>query len=415
VLPLAAGVAELSFFVGRRPSTTGGQIQAYGAGFVLAMAGLVIAGPWLTMLISRIMARRTGRPAVLIAGRRLADNPKGAFRAVSGLIVALFISTAAAGVITTIVAYHSTSTGGVAGRDTLSEDLGGQDIGPDGPQSGQVGVSDAFVRRLASIRGVEAVTVVHADARAAQDPGFGPPPGLVSCAQLSRMPSLGRCAPGVLVASVPFDFGSRGVAAAAGHPSHGPPLWPAAAVSIDQLEAMPVQTLYAATDGSSTSIEQARTTIESAFPSFGSPSTIGEISPGASQLIAGWRQLADVAIIASLVIAACSLAVSVAAGLVERKRPFSLLRLTGAPIGVLRRVVALEAAAPLVAIAVLSASTGLLAAHLFLRSQLNESLRAPGVAYYLTVGAGVMAALAIIASTLPLLERITGPDAARNE
>ena len=121
------------------------------------------------------------------------------------------------------------------------------------------------------------------------------------------------------------------------------------------------------------------------------------------------------AIIASLIIAASSLAVSVASGLVERKRPFSLLRLTGAPIGVLRRVVALEAAAPLVAVAVLSGGTGLLAAHLFLRSQLSESLQPPGAHYYLIVVAGIVAALGIIASTLPLLERITGPEVARNE
>ncbi len=111
LVPLAAGIGELGFFIGRRPSNTSGQIQAYGAGFILAMSGLVIAGPWLTMLGSRVMARRTGRPAVLIAGRRLSDNPSSAFRSVSGLIVALFISSAALGVITTILAYRSASTG----------------------------------------------------------------------------------------------------------------------------------------------------------------------------------------------------------------------------------------------------------------------------------------------------------------
>jgi hypothetical protein len=226
------------------------------------------------------------------------------------------------------------------------------------------------------------------------------------------MPALGRCAPGAAVASVPLDFGSGGVAA---QPSKGPAVWPAAAMSADGLKAVPVQTLYVGTNGSTDAIERARTTIEIAFPYGGSPSTIGEISPGASQLLASWRQLADVAIVASLIVAACSLAVSVASGLVERKRPFSLLRLTGAPLGVLRRVVALEAAAPLVAIAVLSAGTGLLAAHLFLRSQLNESLRPPGAHYFLIVVAGIVAALGIIASTLPLLERITGPEVARNE
>jgi hypothetical protein len=91
------------------------------------------------------------------------------------------------------------------------------------------------------------------------------------------------------------------------------------------------------------------------------------------------------------------------------------MRLTGGPIGVMRRVVALEAAVPLLVIAVISAGTGLAAAHLFLRSQLSETLRPPGVDYYVIVVAGLAASLGIIASTLPLLERITGPEVARNE
>jgi len=43
------------------------------------------------------------------------------------------------------------------------------------------------------------------------------------------------------------------------------------------------------------------------------------------------QDMTDVIIVASLIIAACSLAVTIAAGLGERKRPFSLLRLTGVP------------------------------------------------------------------------------------
>jgi hypothetical protein len=155
--------------------------------------------------------------------------------------------------------------------------------------------------------------------------------------------------------------------------------------------------------------------LDLAFPDAEPPSTIGDISADNAQLIAGWRQLAEVAIVASLVIAACSLAVSVAAGLIDRKRPFSLLRLTGTPLSVLERVVALEAALPLLLVAVAAAGTGLLAAHLFLRAQLSESLQLPGAAYYLTVAAGIGLALAIIAATLPLLRRITGPETARNE
>jgi hypothetical protein len=81
----------------------------------------------------------------------------------------------------------------------------------------------------------------------------------------------------------------------------------------------------------------------------------------------------------------------------------------------LRRVVGLESAVPLLLIAVISIGTGFLAAGLFLRSQLSETLQPPGIQYYVIVVGGLLAALAIIATTLPLLERITGPDTARNE
>jgi TRAP-type mannitol/chloroaromatic compound transport system permease large subunit len=81
----------------------------------------------------------------------------------------------------------------------------------------------------------------------------------------------------------------------------------------------------------------------------------------------------------------------------------------------LRRVVALEAAAPLLVIAVLASAIGLLAAELFLRGELSVSLRLPGLGYYLIVGCGIIASLGIIASTLPLIDRMTGPEVARNE
>jgi hypothetical protein len=106
VIPLLAGIAELAYFVhAGRPESTPGQIQAYMTGILLIMAGLVIAGPWLTMVGARLMSRRTSRPDVLIAGRRLADNPHAGFRAISGLVLALFVTSVAIGAITTINAY----------------------------------------------------------------------------------------------------------------------------------------------------------------------------------------------------------------------------------------------------------------------------------------------------------------------
>ena len=63
------GLGELAWFdANGRPSTTPGQTQAFVSGILLTMAGLVIAGPWLSLVGARLVARRTNRPAVLIAG-----------------------------------------------------------------------------------------------------------------------------------------------------------------------------------------------------------------------------------------------------------------------------------------------------------------------------------------------------------
>ena len=112
---------------------------------------------------------------------------------------------------------------------------------------------------------------------------------------------------------------------------------------------------------------------------------------------------------------ALHLAVSAVAGLTDRKRPLSLLRLTGVPLRLLRRVVALEAAVPLIAASAIAVGTGLLAADLFLQAQFGVSLQSPGTTYYLGVLGRLAISLRLIAATLPLLNRITGPETARNE
>jgi hypothetical protein len=162
-------------------------------------------------------------------------------------------------------------------------------------------------------------------------------------------------------------------------------------------------------------IERARTALQAAYPQPFAPFTDAEWHADSDRVLNSWKQLANLAIVGSLVIAGCSLAVSVAGGLTDRKRPFSLLRLTGVPLTALRRVVALETGVTLLAAAVVATGTGLLAAHLFLRAQMQYSLRPPGVAYFGIVLAGLVACVAIIAGTLPLLRRVTGPETARNE
>jgi hypothetical protein len=357
-----------------------------------------------------VLARRTSGPATLIAGRRLADNPRAAFRSISGLILALFVTSASVGITTTILADHDAPSDGVAASDTLTDSLVVNETAAGQPVSAVAAVPGTVLARLGSVQGVRSVTVIHVDPYAATSPAQNENdlPGLVSCAQLARAPALGRCPAGAAVVTITLNLGESETST-----SQALVVWPAAAVSASRLAGLAVETLAVGTSGSFATIERTRTALENAFPYLGPPSTLGSVPSQDSY--AELQRLADVVIAASLVIAGCSLAVSVAAGLTDRKRPFSLLRLAGAQLGVLRRVVALESAVPLIVIALLSATAGFLASDLFLTSELSETLRAPGPGYYLIVLAGLIISLGVIASTFPLLDRITGPEVARNE
>jgi predicted lysophospholipase L1 biosynthesis ABC-type transport system permease subunit len=119
----------------------------------------------------------------------------------------------------------------------------------------------------------------------------------------------------------------------------------------------------------------------------------------------------------TLVVAACSLAVAAGGGLMERKRPFTLLRVTGVQLRVLYRVVLLESVLPLTLSALIAAAAGFGAAAAVVKT-LGRSVGAaalPGHAYLLTLGCALVASIAVLLATLPLLKRITVPDEARFE
>jgi hypothetical protein len=338
------------------------------------------------------MARRARRPAALIAARRLADNPKAGFRAISGIMLALFVTSVAVGVITTIVANRGPAPAGSADAGSLSTIF----------DNGSHEVPGTVLAELRGIPGVRSATVVHANPDKTFDVGA------IACADIP--PAYGRCAAGVTVASVPGSLIPWEESASAAR------IWPAATVSIDEVAKLPANSVVVGTDGSSAALERSRTVLSLAFPDFWvAPNTPGDFQSSFADQLRGWQQLADVIIIASLTLAGCSLAVSVIGGLTERRRPFSLLRLSGAPVQTLRRVIALESAVPMLTVAVVAIGMGLLSAQLFLKAQMDYTLTAPGPEFYLIVVVGLAACLAIIAATMPLLERMTGPETARSE
>ena len=124
VVPLLLGLAELGFWEARgHPASIQGQIQAFVTSFALIIIGLFIAGPWLTMAAARRMARWTSRPGTLIAARRIGDDPRAAFRSVSGLVLALLVTTVATIAITTQDAKDPTRFGSIAESHVLTAQI----------------------------------------------------------------------------------------------------------------------------------------------------------------------------------------------------------------------------------------------------------------------------------------------------
>jgi hypothetical protein len=408
IIPLLAGIAVLAYFdAAGKPAAIGGQLLELLAGFVLLVVGLVFAGPWFTTAGARLMANRASRPSTLIAGRRLLDNPKAAFRFISGLVIALFVASAAIGALSSIAA-DSSSGGGSAGNDTLADPFCSFSTS-NCPASAQVpSVPGHVLTELRTTPGVRSVTLVHQSPSQAQ---LGTSFGVVACDQLTRTPAIGKCAPGASVANIGYFLSNL-----LGHNSHASvTVWPSANLSVASAARLPVDAVVVATDGSPGSLERARTTLERAFLFQGTPVAVEAFDPSTARLLTMIQDMTDVVIVASLIIAACSLAVNIAAGLGERKRPFSLLRLTGVPTALLHRVVALESALPLLLVAAVSIVVGLVSAALYLHSQVGIAFSIPGITFWATVVGGLAASLAIIASTFPLLNRITGPEVARNE
>jgi hypothetical protein len=147
------------------------------------------------------------------------------------------------------------------------------------------------------------------------------------------------------------------------------------------------------------------------------PRTYGESIEIRAARAALLEKLVYAAVAITLIVAGCSLAVTVGGGLVDRKRPFTLLRVSGTPAGVLARVVLLEAAVPLVAATVVAATiaygTSVLA---FIRlAPANTEIPLLGADYYALMGVGLTIAFAVITVTLPLLRRMTAPAGVRFE
>ncbi len=152
------------------------------------------------------------------------------------------------------------------------------------------------------------------------------------------------------------------------------------------------------------------------------PETIGEVAEIRDNDDTNVARAVLAVIVLTLITAGCSLAVSVGGSLVERKRPFTLLRVSGVSIGTLNRVILLEAALPLVVVSILAAAIGL-GVGIPVVNDLVKNFEPKGVklqvhpsmGYFAIMGIGLVVAIGLVVITLPLMKRMTKPEDARFE
>jgi ABC-type antimicrobial peptide transport system permease subunit len=471
VVPLVIGI--ILFAVGlalTTRDTIGG--PAY-PGLLIILVGLVIAGPWLTAQAARLL-RRSGGASPLLAARRLGDNPRAAFRSVSGLVLAVFLGTVLAGLLPSVESLTATPRAKSLSNVLLDGFTSAPVCGNTANCSGNTGQGDVLLgtsalqtrialaglppkdaaRILSGLRSISGATVfpiysVVTKATASQSgpgkggpgpngggpngggpngpggviKGGGPGPGaniivipVMSCAALRELKVLGQCAAGRAAVEVQAQslfsdnpmYSTQPIASAS-----------SPAAPTDHFSHLYLQAVLVRVHGAST-LERVRTylvTHATASASGSAPRTFGEAVQARAVIATTVERIIYIAVALTLIVAGCSLAVTVGGSLVERKRPFTLLRVTGTQTATLYRVVLLEAILPLVSATVIAGGIAYGIAVLIVTRLAPAGTPAPvpGGTYYLTMGIGLVASLLVIGASLPLLSRITGPGNVRFE
>ena len=391
-------------------------------GELLIMTGLFLSGSWLTMQGARLVARTAKGASGLLAARRLADSPKTAFRSVGGLVLALFVGTAIAGAVPAVNSSLRLTNGGKL-NDVLRVSFTPPSVGNGSTEGLRPQPSAEMLRRVRSYPGTSALPVYLYGPQNGFPTcdGFyncAPNMGIVNCRDIGRsFLFIVRCPPHAAAVQVQF-----GVFLVTNNLLFMPlPLstFPTPAGARGSLHSLHMGEVLVITKNPST-LEKIRTFMAAYTAAAGSsnvPETFGEVSRTRAAAYFEIETIALAVVAVTLVVAGCGVAVSVGGGLMERKRPFTLLRVTGAQLRVLYRVVLFESVLPLTLTAVVAAAAGLGTAASIMRllGPQGGPVTLPGHVYFLTLGCALAASLAVLLATLPLLKRITAPDEVRFE
>ena len=369
VLPLVVGLggqfALLPFrddLAARAQDGSRSPLATLGAVLTLStVVGFVLVGPWLVAVVGRRVAGLSRSVPGLLAARRIAENPQSTF-----------YSVAAVGLAAVGLAYIG-CTVAIAPGPTTSDDL-------DGPWNGALrpGVVSVMTGGVATAT----VEPLLTDGVVAFGPGFAVP-----CADLARVLTF-PCPP-------PPDSGFVEPIAGARRGST-------------------VEFVYVPTDGSLAAENRVRGIAAHLAPNAIVNSDRDPVDRNLTTFFRDLDRLGAVAALFILLVGAFGLAASMVGGIIERRRPFALLRASGVRLGELRRAVLLETSTTMAVVSVVGVGVGMLLAYAT-ALQGGVGWAWPGPQMYGYVGGGVLAALLFSTLGLPLLGLVTRHEAVRFE
>ena len=364
-LPLAAGIGGLLAAAPLRrivDAETGKTLDNLAPLFlILTIIGFVTIGPWLCMLAGRGIARVSRRVPGLIAARRIASDPSATFRAVSVVVLAVFAVTFSASLV---------------------------DASEDGPFDGGRGVLRPGVVEVITGGVPEAKVAPLLSDRAVPVRSGAASDFVESCPELARAVTLSCSSSGLAESGISERAGLAGTG-------------------------LPISMVYILTDGTPAAENRVRTQAANLVPNALIHTQQDRIDTDAF-FFGSLEQLQRLVWYFVLLVAACSLTVGMLAGVLERRRPFALLRASGLRLGELRQVVFLETAAAMLVTAAVGVGLGMATSYAV--ALFGDMVWTwPDAGVFAMVGIGVLAALILSAMALPLLDAATRHDAVRYE
>ncbi|MDO4901716.1 ABC transporter permease [Actinomyces sp.] len=287
------------------------------ASFVLTMLGLLWAGPLLTSWAARLAQRRARNAAQVIGLGRMVQHPRATFRAVGGLVVAVYAVTLFAVAITA-----------AAGTPELREGRGY--LAPTTlytlPEPDAAAELEQVADRIAQVEGVTAVAIAPDATGDSEDASMR----LALRTEDARaLGALDADSPGAVEDSEWVSVGWDWLLNEAADPRP---------YTVPEADATAM--LLVATDGEAASVERARTAMVNSTPGVITHypvSRVDNVVTSASALENQFAALGYIGILIAAGVSTAALAVSTVSSLLARRRVLSLLRLVGMPQRTLRR------------------------------------------------------------------------------